>query len=304
MIRGGEAYPERSRGGGEDGKGGEVWTRPRWCLAQGARTSTAVFVFSALFVFSGLSAQSLAQRIDTRLDRPPFNRQFWGVALVDQNGRLLYGRNETRLFVPASTAKLVVSAVASALLPPDWKVKTSLFGGPVVGGVLQGDLVLYGRGDPTMGRRCYATDSTITGVCDTDPFVRLRRLADGLKARGIRAISGDIVGDGSYFEPTMVHPNWESFDLNWWYAAPVSGLGFNDNSVDFDWQPGAAPGAPALITMRPDLGDIGFENRDGGTRRRIECGRPVLSAPGHPADLGRGNRRPGPPAPDRVVCAS
>jgi D-alanyl-D-alanine carboxypeptidase/D-alanyl-D-alanine-endopeptidase (penicillin-binding protein 4) len=74
-------------------------------------------------------------------------------------------------------------------------------------------------------------------------------------------VAGDVVGDGSYFEPTLVHPNWESFDLNWWYAAPVSGLGFHDNSVDFTWQPGPAPGAPAVISMSPDLGDVAFENR-------------------------------------------
>ncbi|HEU5303387.1 MAG TPA: D-alanyl-D-alanine carboxypeptidase/D-alanyl-D-alanine-endopeptidase [Gemmatimonadales bacterium] len=204
---------------------------------------------------------NLQRRLDRRLDAPPFNRQLWGVALVDENGRLLYGRNESRLFIPASNTKLVVSAVAAALLPPDWTVKTSLYGGPVVGGVLLGDLVLYGRGDPTMDQRCYATDSTLAGVCDTDPFARLRQMVDSLKSKGVQMVAGDVVGDGSYFEPIMVHPNWESFDLNWWYAAPVSGLGFHDNSVDFTWQPGSAPGAPAVITMSPDLGDIGFENR-------------------------------------------
>jgi serine-type D-Ala-D-Ala carboxypeptidase/endopeptidase (penicillin-binding protein 4) len=211
---------------------------------------------------ASLTAQKdLKHRIDSRLDTPPFNRQLWGVAMLDENGRILYGRNESRLFIPASNTKLVVSAVAAALLPPEWRVKTSLYGGPVVGGVLQGDLLLYGRGDPTMNRRCYATDTTLAGVCDTDPFARLRQLVDTLRAKGVRAIAGDIVGDGSYFEPTLVHPNWEAFDLNWWYAAPVSGLGWHDNSVDFDWQPGAAPGAPAQITMTPDLGDIAFENR-------------------------------------------
>jgi serine-type D-Ala-D-Ala carboxypeptidase/endopeptidase (penicillin-binding protein 4) len=71
--------------------------------------------------FSALSAQSVARRIDSRIDAPPFNRQLWGVALVDQGGNLLYGRNPDRLFIPASNTKLVVSAVASALLPPDWK---------------------------------------------------------------------------------------------------------------------------------------------------------------------------------------
>jgi len=222
---------------------------------------SALSAFSVLPAFSALSAQSPAARIESRLNAVPFNRQLWGIALADENGRLVYGRNESRLFIPASNTKLIVSAVASALLPPEWKARTSLYGGPIVGGVLQGDLVLYGRGDPTMDKRCYGPDSTLAGVCELDPFARVRQLVQGLRAKGVRVVSGDVVGDGSYFEPTLVHPNWEAFDLNWWYAAPVSGLGFNDNSIDFDWQPGPAVGAPAVIVMTPDLGDVGFENR-------------------------------------------
>jgi serine-type D-Ala-D-Ala carboxypeptidase/endopeptidase (penicillin-binding protein 4) len=250
MIKAGEA--------GEDEEVGEVSPKTGKGLVRAALLSVAL---STLSVFSALSAQSLARRIDARLDVVPFNRQFWGIALVDERGRLIYGRNESRLFIPASNTKLVVSAIAAALLPPDWSVKTSLYGGPVVGGVLQGDLVLYGRGDPTIDQRCYAVDTTLAGVCDTDSFIRLRQLVDTLRAKGVRVIAGDVVGDGSYFEPTLIHPNWEAFDLNWWYAAPVSGLGFHDNCVDFNWQPGQAPGLPAQIAMYPNLGDIAFENR-------------------------------------------
>ena len=246
----------------EDGEGGEVGEGGKVLAGWRQWLFRALSVISVLSVLSvSAAAQTLAKRLDSRLDRPPFNRQIWGVALADENGRLLYSRNADRLFIPASNTKLVVSAVASALLPPDWRVKTSVYGGPVVGGVLLGDLVLYGRGDPTMDRRCYGIDSTLTGACETDPFSRLRQLAELLRASGVQLIQGDVVGDGSYFEPTLLHPNWEQFDLNWWYAAPVSGLGFNDNSVDFTWQAGPAPGAPAAITMTPDLGDIAFENR-------------------------------------------
>ena len=262
---------------GKDGKGGRA--RKRWVHSRILAFLTILPVFPILPVFA---QHDLPQRIEARLNRIPFNRQLWGVALMDQNGRLLYGRNENRLFIPASNTKLIVSAVAAALLPPDWKARTSLYGGPVTGGVLQGDLVLYGRGDPTMDERCYAADSTLAGVCDVDPFTRIRQLVEGLRARGVRAVAGDVVGDGSYFEPTMIHPNWEAFDLNWWYAAPVSGLGFHDNSVDFDWQPGPAIGAPASITISPDLGDIGFENRT------------LTVAPGGDSDIGdRFFRHPG-----------
>jgi serine-type D-Ala-D-Ala carboxypeptidase/endopeptidase (penicillin-binding protein 4) len=243
----------------------------------------SVFPSLCLSAFSALSAQSLPQRLDSRLDSPPFDRHLWGVALVDDKGKLVYGRNARQLFIPASNTKIVVAAVASALLRPDWTVRTSLYAdGPVAGGVLQGDLVLYGRGDPTFGKRCFATDTLREGACETDSFTRLRELVDGLRARGIREIHGDLVGDGSYFEPAMVHPGWEAFDLNWWYAAPVSALGFNDNSVDFTWGPGTAPGTPAVITMAPDLGDVVFENRT------------VTVPPGGTSDIGdRFFRAPG-----------
>jgi serine-type D-Ala-D-Ala carboxypeptidase/endopeptidase (penicillin-binding protein 4) len=216
----------------------------------------------SLGMATGAGAQNLTKRLDARLDRPPFNRQLWGVALLNEDGKLLYGRNADRMFMPASNTKIIVSTVAAALLPPDSTVRTSVYAaGPVIDGVIRGDLVLYGRGDPTMGRRCYAVDTTVAGACDTDPFARLRVLADTLRARGIRTVAGDVVGDGSYFEGMLVHPEWESYDLNWWYAAPVAALGFNDNSVDIAYAPGAAEGVPARLSMTPDFGNLFLENR-------------------------------------------
>ncbi|HTL06184.1 MAG TPA: D-alanyl-D-alanine carboxypeptidase, partial [Gemmatimonadales bacterium] len=73
-----------------------------------------------------LPGQSLAKRMDRLLDAPPFDRHQWGVVVLDSTGKQLYGRNATRLFVPASNTKLFASAFATAVLPADWTVRTSV----------------------------------------------------------------------------------------------------------------------------------------------------------------------------------
>ena len=222
------------------------------CLLQllAASQASAQFAHRTRLRVAPRTTGSLARRISRLLDEAPFDRALWGVAIANPSGTVVYERNGDRLFVPASNAKLIVSATAVALLPRDFRYRTSLYaGGPVADTVLRGDLVLYGRGDPTLSDRFYPNDFT--------PFMEL---ADSLQARGITRITGDLVADASYFDAVTVHPSWESYDLTWWYAAPVSALGFNENTVDVHITP-LAPGVPAEVTVSPDLGLVRFTDR-------------------------------------------
>src|SRR5437899_1796207 len=204
---------------------------------------------------------TLSHRLTTLLDQPPFDRVTWKVYVADDQGRVLFQRDGDRLSVPASNTKLVVTATATVLLPADYRVRTSVFvNGAVRDGVVYGDLIFYGRGDPTFSERCYSTDTLAVGACDS-AFTAVGAIADSVRAHGIKRVTGRLVGDGSYFEPLIVHPGWDVFDLNWWYAAPVSGLGFHDNSVDFQITPGAAVDQPPTITWNPSLSLFTFENR-------------------------------------------
>src|SRR5256714_1783146 len=232
-------------------------------------------ILASLTISSGLAAQSspatrprtaalrgsLEHRLAQLVDAPPFDRATWGIYVVDDRGRVLYRRNADHFSVPASNTKLVVTAAAAVLLPADYRVTTSLYvNGRMEGGVLYGDLILYGRGDPTWSERCFSVDTLAPGACDS-AFTAIDAIADSVRARGIRRITGKLVGDGSYFEPTLIHYGWNAWDLTWWYAAPVSGLGFHDNSVDFHIAPGPGLDAPPVIAWSPDLGMITFENR-------------------------------------------
>jgi D-alanyl-D-alanine carboxypeptidase/D-alanyl-D-alanine-endopeptidase (penicillin-binding protein 4) len=219
---------------------------PRPSVTSGARDTAA--------------AEHLAARIDSVLARPELRRAHVGLEVADAaSGRVLYARDAERLFVPASNLKLVVTATAARLLGPGYRWRTTLYGtGPVVDGTLRGDLVLYGRGDPTFSAR-YGTSRT----------AGLEALADSLRARGIRRVAGAVVGDESWFDTEHVRGDWQGYDLLWWYAAPVGALAFNDNSVDFRIDPGAA-GQPARIRWEPRTAFVRFQNRT----RTVAAGRP------------------------------
>src|SRR5438093_1429005 len=176
-------------------------------------SSMRKLILASLTISSTLTAQSkprtaplkgsLERRLATLLDQPPFDRANWGVYVVD-DGKVLFARNADRLSVPASNTKLVVTAAATVLLPPDYRVTTSVYAnGRVDNGVLNGDLVLYGRGDPTWSERCFAVDSLAPGACDS-AFTAVDAIADSIRARGLRRVTGKPVGDGSYFDPGAV----------------------------------------------------------------------------------------------------
>src|SRR6266567_1122156 len=136
---------------------------------------------------------SLEQRLAQLIDAPPFNRATWGIYVVDDGGRILYQRNADRFAVPASNTKLVVTAAAAVLLPADYRARTSVYAnGRVQDGVLRGDLVLYGRGDPTWSQRCFGIDTLAAGACDST-FTVVDRLADSIAARGIKRIRGKLI---------------------------------------------------------------------------------------------------------------
>jgi D-alanyl-D-alanine carboxypeptidase/D-alanyl-D-alanine-endopeptidase (penicillin-binding protein 4) len=194
---------------------------------------------------------SLRERIEAVLARPSLSRADWGIEVRDAaSGRLLYARNADRLFIPASNLKLLVTTTAANYLPVDYRYRTTLYGtGPVRGGALEGDLVLYGRGDPLISDR-YGRNRTAVW----------EELADSLRARGITRVTGQVVADDSHFEATHLRPDWEAYDLRWWYAAPVGALGFNDNSVEVHIQPGEV-GQRALVSWQPKSEYVEVENR-------------------------------------------
>ncbi|GAB5535189.1 MAG: D-alanyl-D-alanine carboxypeptidase/D-alanyl-D-alanine-endopeptidase [Rubricoccaceae bacterium] len=208
------------------------------------------------------SRSVLADQIDEVLDSEVFDDAYWGALVVDLNtGRTLYERNAMRRFIPASNMKLFSTAAILDALGPDYRYKTRLYAsGPVENGTLQGSLVVRGSGDPTFGGRY--TGGDLTRV--------LRQWADSLEARGIQRITGSVVGDDDVFDDEALGMGWSWDDLVWYYAAEISGLQFNEGTVEVKVH-GTTPGEPARITVEPDNGYVQLVNQttttDGGSIR-------------------------------------
>jgi len=127
-------------------------------------------------------------------------------------------------------------------LTPDFHFVTSVYAKEKPeDGKVKGDLIIYGRGDPSIAAR----------FSDGDYFKGINALADRIVTAGVKRVKGDLVGDESYFNGAPLGSGWEWEDLTWSYGAPVSALNINDNALDLNVKPGDRVGAPVLVTTGP-----------------------------------------------------
>ncbi|MBI1842395.1 MAG: D-alanyl-D-alanine carboxypeptidase/D-alanyl-D-alanine-endopeptidase [Verrucomicrobia bacterium] len=201
-----------------------------------------------------LGAIELRDRIDHRIDEARFAGARWGVLVVSlDSGRLIYSRNENLLFIPASNTKLFTAGLALERLGADFRVRTSLYGHerPDRQGRLRGDLLLFGRGDPSFATRGEhgMSGSTLEG------------LAGALLQSGVRFVRGNLLVNDHYFSDSAYGAGWMVEDLDSYYCPEVSALSFNDNVAAWRVAPGPAVSSPARVGMiEPDTGLV-WSNR-------------------------------------------
>ena len=185
---------------------------------------------------------SLRQFIDSLIEAPEFRSMHWGVLVVDPTrGDTLYSRNADKLFMPASNQKLLTGSTALTLLGPEYRWPTTLWArGTVRDGVLEGDLVARGQGDPSISTH-------VRG----DALAPLRALGDSLRARGVTRIRGRIVAAPSPFTDSPLGYGWSVGDLDESYSAGVDALFFNEGFTEIAVYGGAAAGDPVRVVTRP-----------------------------------------------------
>ncbi len=134
--------------------------------------------------------------------------------------------------------KLLTVAAAATRLGWDHTFETTVRATTPVGsdGIVRGDLVVRGGGDPTIGNR-----STSGGSVSA--------LADALWQRGVRRVEGRVVGDASAFAREPLGEGWAWDDLPFAYSAPAGALIYNENDAQITVAPGASAGTAAAVAL-------------------------------------------------------
>ncbi|HSU16193.1 D-alanyl-D-alanine carboxypeptidase/D-alanyl-D-alanine endopeptidase [Longimicrobium sp.] len=201
----------------------------------------------------------------------------------------LFAINADQVRIPASNNKVYSTIWALTMLGPGHRFPTDvLVTGPVEGGVLKGDVVLRGSGDPAFGYPEY----------DRDVMKTPRIMAQALKAKGITRIDGSIVGDATIDDGKHHGPSWPNDTGNGaaQYAPTVSGLPFSRNMLWVQIEGGAirttpqlteipvvwtSRGGRAMAARKPDNDTIIVRGAAGGRGNRYGVGanEPALLAP-------------------------
>ncbi len=212
----------------------------------------ALFALSACASRGGMrvqataeAGQNLAAQFERVLQDSALVNAHVGVKVVSlQSGQTIYEKNSRRRFLPASNMKLFTTATALSRLGPNFRFRTILHAdtASVHDSTIVGNLYLQGFGNPDL---------------EQDD---LRWLAQQLYDQGIRAVSGDLVCDATYFDDLYWGNGWMWDDGSYRDFTHISALSVNKNGVIVKVKPGAQIGDSLQVSLAPETSYLSIQN--------------------------------------------
>src|SRR6266849_2322933 len=233
--------------------------------AASLRAVLRLLLLSTLLIakVSAQSDASLPQRIQKVISRPEFAHANFGIEFYSlDTGKVIYALNADKLFVPASTTKILTEGTLLAKLGADYHFHTRVYRtGPVDSkGKLKGDLIFVASGDPNLSNRIQP-DGTLAFVDQDhsyqgpalpgDPLLVIKQLAKDVAAKEIRKIEGRVLIDATLFPDGPREGGTE---------VVMSSIMINDNVIDLLAKPGAKVGDPIVLDSSPQTSYIRIVN--------------------------------------------
>lgn len=198
-----------------------------------------------LFFTQASLAQNLSQKIENAFEAfeqdPNMKYGIASITVLNANtGEMVYAKNEGTGLATASTMKAITTATAYSVMGGNYKYETSLrYSGQIDGdGVLNGDVIIQGTGDPSLGSENFE---------ETKPENILAQWVSAIKRAGIKKINGSIIGDDILFNGQMAPSGWTWVDMGQYYGSSVSSLNWRENKFKIILSGKGKVGDPASL---------------------------------------------------------
>lgn len=203
-----------------------------------------IFIFCAILGFSQESA------VDNFISNNALKYANVGIYIKNiTTGKVLADYRSTNIISPASTQKLITTTTALELLGGDFRFTTYLETDSYIeGGVLKGNLYIYGTGDPTLGSQKVGNQ------------MFLYQWVKALKNLGITKIDGDVIADVSFYDGDAINPQWIWEDIGNYYAPGIFALPYLDNTLNIQLRSAAIGSVAEVVKTLPQIDDLVFEN--------------------------------------------
>src|ERR1700761_7387345 len=203
----------------------------------------ALLSFYFLWGYAVSAQSTLQQRLSAAFNRLQADSQcrYGTVSLTvldAKTGEQVFTANANTGMAPGSTLKTVTTITAFNILGKDFQYQTPFgYTGTITNGTLNGDLIIKGSGDPTLGSWRWETthDNRI-----------LNQMVAAIKKAGITKINGRIIGDDSIYGTQAVPDGWIWQDLGTYYGAGATGLCWHENQFDINLKTGRV-GSPIAL---------------------------------------------------------
>lgn len=188
------------------------------------------------------------------LQKPDYSKASVGILIEEQEtGKTIYSLNSDRLFIPASTMKLITTATAMRILGADYRFETTVgYSGDInKNGTLTGELIIIGGADPALGSEYFQ-----------DHYYHfLQNWARKIKEAGIDKIDGDLVLDASVYDTEKIPATWIWEDIGNYYGAGANAFTVYDNMFRISFRsPKKVGELTEIISTWPKIKGMEIEN--------------------------------------------
>ncbi len=168
--------------------------------------------------------------------------------VIDNSGKRITSVNPEMGLAPASCEKVITASTAFELLGHDYTYPTTLsYTGKIENGKLNGDIIIKGSGDPTLGSWRYLS---------TNEDSVIKEFSDAISREGIHEIAGHVYADESLWIGEVTPGGWIWEDIGNYYGAGARALNWRENQYDLHLRSGKNIGdSVKIISTTPPFTD-------------------------------------------------